>query len=110
MVRVVPVASVDDAQYSLEHAWDSPWLDPHAVTQADAEVSPPVAAGEHARAFLINTTYETGPRWTRFDVLWHEGQPLMFHIGLTAPTEYNLRDAMSMLIELQRGASASASS
>lgn len=102
-VSAVPVANVEDAQNSLENVWEPPWVDPTALTQADAEVSPPAAAGEHARAFLINTAHETGPRRTVFYVVWHEDQSMVFAIALAAPTEYNLSHAMSMLIEVQRG-------
>lgn len=98
----MPAASVEDAQNFLEHAWEYPAFDRTALTQADAEVSPPPAAGEHARAFLLNTTYETGPRRTFFYVVWHDAQSMVFSIGLSAPTEYDLLDAMSTLVHLQR--------
>lgn len=105
-VSAVPMASAEDAEYSLETVWEPPWVHPGALTQADVEVSPPTAAGEHARAFLVNTTHENGPRRTLFYVVWHEAEAVLFAIALAAPTEYDLLAAMSMLIEVQRNGAA----
>jgi hypothetical protein len=109
LVQAVPFPSVEDAQAWLENVWQVPWWrDPTALTQVEAEVEPaPAAAGEHARALVVNTTFETGPRRTLFCVAWREAQPMAFLLQLGAPTEYDRFDAMSMLIKLQRARSSS---
>jgi hypothetical protein len=100
-VWAAPYVSAEDAQDALD-AWQRPWLDPNALTQVDIEVAPPAVAGEHARASLVNTTYETAPRHSRVGVAWHDGQAMVYEVRVIAPTEYNLLDAMSTLIKLQR--------
>lgn len=109
LVQAVPFVSVEDAQDWLENLWEVPrWRESTALTHDEVEAAPPPTAGEHARALLVNTTHETGPRRTLFCVAWREVQPMAFALQLSAPTEYNLLDAMSMLIQLQRARSPAA--
>lgn len=102
MASAVPFVSVEDAQDWLEISASQVLSsrDRDALAHAETEVAPPRAAGEHARAVLVNTDYESGPRRTHFFVAWREAQPMVFTLQIKTPTEYDVLDPMTMLIQL----------
>lgn len=107
MVQAVPFVSIEDAQALLEHEWKLRWswdlaLNLDVLRQDAIEVAPPATAGEHARALLCNTTYKTGVRFTLFSVYWCGAQPTVFGLKLWAPTEFDVFDTTSTLVQLQR--------
>jgi hypothetical protein len=75
--------------------------DLNAKTRDETTVTPPPEAGGHARARLASTTGSNGS-WRTLTVAWADSGPLFLGIACWAPTEVDVWDLMSSLVQRQR--------
>jgi hypothetical protein len=95
-----PTVDDDDARSRVAAAWrgsleeDSP-----SATRTQTEVTPPTAAGEHARCVLMTAGMPAA--WRTLSVVWTDG-PIFLGVTYRAPAEVELWELTSVLIERQR--------